>query len=326
MTEVGFIPEQSKNALFIETGQKSYNQLMAQKVTKRDLVINFRKPRDGELFAQLPMFGEVDFATFTQAARLVLTEALTEHPGALTDRLYDELVSRLVRKGQFERHDFDELLRSVAEPVSEPRMANLFEKEQPNLFGTHEVVRWYLKATIDVVDEAESAKEIAAARRLEAFMTRYLADNPEQAGVHYSDIFEQYLPVKDKPRRLMQEWLPEYFFKTPEGTWRPPANDQERAQLATLRSSGLLRRVKRFGNALLQGVPPYERDKPESPSTLADWVRQCRRAGLYEIGRVLYENSGMRFDGLDEVVLMDWRKIIRCGLEEVRNKQSFYIY
>jgi hypothetical protein len=229
-----------------------------------------------------------------------------------------------VRKGQFERHDFDELLRSVAEPVSEPRMHNLFDKEQPNLFGTHELVRWYLKATVDVVDEAESAKETAAARRLEAYMVERLKWGKEEMkksgeafytfspssfsleeGVHYSDLFEQYLPVKDKPRRLLQEWLPEFFFKTPEGTWRPPTNDQERAQLAALRSTGLLRRVKRFGNALLQGVPPSEHDKPESPATLADWVRQCRRAGLYEIGRALYEKSGARFDGLDEVRQME---------------------
>ena len=159
MTEVGFIPEQSENALFIDTGQKSYNQLMAEKVTKRDLVINFRKPRPGELTGQSNLFEASDFSTFQDAARHVLVEVLTAHPGSPADRLYDELVSRLVRKGLFERHDFDEVLRSVAEPVSEAKMQNLFEKESPNLFGTHEVVRWYLKASADVVDEAESAKE-----------------------------------------------------------------------------------------------------------------------------------------------------------------------
>lgn len=230
----------------------------------------------------------------------------------------------MVRTGQFERHDFEALLRSVAEPVSEARMANLFEKEQPNLFGTHEIVRWYLKASADVVDEAESAKETAAARHLETFMARYLAENPEEAGVHYSNLFEQYLPVKDKPRRLLQEWLPEFFIKTSEGTWRPPANEQERAQLAVLRSSGLLRRVKRFGNALLEGVPPHDRDKPESPAALADWVRQCRRVGLYEIGRTLYEKSGIRFDGLDEVRLIeleeDYQVCVRRSEKPVQKK------
>jgi DNA modification methylase len=305
LAEAGFIAENREITLYLDTAQKSYNQATGETSKKRDLIINFRKPYPEEITSQLSLFDARDFTTFQDAARAVLVEALTSHPGSTADRLYDELVSRLVRKGQFERHDFDELLRSVAEPVSEPRMANLFEKEQPNFFGTHEVVRWYLQASADVVDEAESAKEIAAARRLETFMARYMVENPEEVGVHYSDLFEQYLPVKDKPRRLLQEWLPEFFFKTSEGTWRPPANDQERAQLAALRSSGLLRRVKRFGNALLQGVPPHERDKPESPITLADWVRQCRRAGLYEIGRVLYEKSGIKFDGLDEVALVE---------------------
>lgn len=309
MAEVGFIPEHSDLPLYIDTGGKTYNQSTADKSTKRDLLINFRKPQPGELTGQLAFFDASDFGSFQETARAVLIEALTNHPGSTTDRLYDELVSRLVRKGQFERHDFDELLRSVAEPVREVKMANLFEEEQPNLFGTHELVRWYLKATVDVVDEAESAKETAAAHRLETFMVRYLAENPEEAGVHYSDLFEQYLPIKDKPRRLLQDWLPEYFFKTASaegvGTWRPAKDETERAQLAALRSSGLLRRVKRFGNALLEGVPPHERDLPESPATLADWIRQCRRAGLYEIGRAMYEKSGMKFDGLDEVALLE---------------------
>lgn len=159
------------------------------------------------------------------------------------------------------------------------------------------------------------------------YITGTDTENPEELGVHYSDLFEQYLPVKDKPRRLLQEWLPEFFFKTPEGTWRPPADDQERAQLAALRSSGLLRRVKRFGNALLQGVPPHERDKPESPSTLADWVRQCRRAGLYEIGRVLYEKSGIKFDGLDEVKRIELEEdyqvcVRRSEVKPVAKKKS----
>jgi len=247
LAEVGFIAENREITLYLDTTQKSYNQTTGETSKKRDLIINFRKPYPGEITGQLSLFDASDFSTFQDAARAVLVEALTNHPGNTADRLYDELVSRLVRKGQFERHDFDEVLRSVAEPVSEARMHNLFEKEQPNLFGTHEVVRWYLKATVDVVDDAESAKETAVSNRLEAFMGRYLAENPEEAGVHYSDLFEQHLPVKDKPRRRLQEWLPEFFFKTPEGTWRPARDETERAQLTALRSSGLLRRVKRFG-------------------------------------------------------------------------------
>lgn len=279
MTEIGFIPEQVESALFIDTSQKTLNQLFADKVTRRDLVVNFRKPRPGELASQMFLSGDEDVATFAEKARAILSEALETHPGSPADRLYDELVSRMVRKGEFERHDFDQLLRSVAEEVDG---------------------RWYLLETADQVDEAESAKEAAAAARLEAFMDEYLAERPEEPGVHYSDLFEQYLPVQDKPRRLLADWLPEYFFKTPEGTWRLPANEEERAQKEALRTSGTLRRIKRFARALLEGVPPHDRDRPANTATAADWIRQCRRAGLYDLGRVLYEKGGFTFDEMSE--------------------------
>lgn len=300
MAEVGFIFEEVENTLFIDVSQKTLNQLHAEKVTKRDLVINFRKPRPGEVAAKVILTGEEDATSFFEKGRAILIEALEAHPGSTADRLYDELVSRMVRRGEFQRHNFDELLRSVAEPVTEPIMKNLFEPKEPDLFGSHEAVRWYLLDTAGLVDEAEGKKESAAAQRLEAFMQRWLREHPGESGVHYSDLFEQYLPIGDKPRRLLQEWLPEFFFKTAEGTWRPPKDEEERQQKLGLRSTGVLRHIKRFANALSEGVPPGERDKPANAATLADWIYQCRRAGLYDLGRILYEKGGLRFDGLGE--------------------------
>ena len=279
MAEVGFISDLTDYALYIDTGQKTYNQTQAEKVTKRDLVINFRKPRPGELTYQLTLFGDEEPTTFAQKASLIITESLEKQPGSSADRLYDDLVSRMVRKGEFERHNFDEILRGVAEDVDG---------------------RWYLLETADQIDESESRKETEAAAHMETFMHQYLQENPGEVGVHYSDLFEQYLPIGDKPRRLMQEWLPEFFIKTDEGTWRPPSNDEERAQKEALRTSGMLRRIKRFANALLEGVPPHERDVPANTATAVDWIRQCRRAGLYEQGRALYEKGGFTFDGLIE--------------------------
>ena len=140
--------------------------------------------------------------------------------------------------------------------------------------------------------------------------------------MHYSDLFEQYLPVKDKPRRLLHDWLPEFFFKTAEGTWRPPANDEERQQKAALRSTGALRRIKRFANALLEGVPPYEKDRPENAPTLADWIRQCRRAGLYELGRVMYEKGGLNFDGLDEMAQIELEEDYQVCVRRSEKKEG----
>ena len=280
--EVGFISEKIENVLSIERDRKSWKQATTSQVQKRDLVINFRKPKPGELNGQLSLFEATDFVTFLEAARGVLTEALTSHPGYSADRLYDELVSRLVRRGQFERHNFDEILRSVAE-------------EAPPGSG-----RWYLLDTSGQIDETESKKEISSALRLETFMQKYLKEHPDESGIHYSDLFEQYLPIKEKPRRLLQDWLPEFFFKTAESTWRPPATDEERQQKAALRSSGALRRIKRFTNALSDGNPPFDKDKPENAATMADWIRQCRRAGFYDLGRALYEKGGLQFSELNE--------------------------
>ena len=307
MSEVGFISEASSSTLFIDTATKTLKQLFSDKITKRDLVINFRKPREGEVAAKVLLTGEEDATTFSEKARIILREALERHPGAPADRLYDELVSRMVRKGQFQRHNFDELLRTVAEENS-----------------------GYLLDTADKVDETEARKENAAAARLETFMQAYLKKLPDDGGVHYSNLFEEYLPIGDKPRRLLQDWLLEYFYKTEEGTWRPPANEDERQIKIALRLSGELRHIKRFANALSEGVPPSERDRPSNAATLAEWIYQCRRAGLYEIGRVLYERGGLRFDSLSEErqlqVEEDYQLCVKRGAQDdskpKRNKKK----
>ena len=180
MTSIGFIPDTIDETLYIDASQKSIKQITANQVTKRDLVINFRKPRLGEVAPALAITGDEDATTFAEKARVILADALERHPGASADRLYDELVSRMVRRGEFERHNFEALLAQVAEPVREPVMRNLLDPTPPDLpvGGGHEVVRWYLKERADHLDEAESRKEAAAAARLEKFMVAALTPGP----------------------------------------------------------------------------------------------------------------------------------------------------
>ncbi len=308
MAEAGFIIDKTDSALFIDTEQKSYNQQTADKSTKRDLVMNFHKPRrisvgfthtNGVVVSIISDGKAVGIPTFTEVAGQIVREYLDCHPGVTKDRIYDELVTRLVNSSSMEAHDFDALLRSVADEVQQPVKEDLFHNRAPDLFGSHIQSRWYLKETADQLDQAEQAKEDAAAARLGKFITDFLGKNPEAEGVHYSDLFEQYLPVQDKPRRLLADWLPEYCIKTPGGTWRVPDKD-EAAQLAQLREQGTLRRIKRFANALLEGVPVRDKDRPESSVDLLDWLRQCRRAGLFEQGRALYEKGGLNLASLSE--------------------------
>jgi len=301
MAESGFIADKSGETLFIDTGQKSYNQLTADKVTKRDLVINFRKAKSDEVSAGTEITGEEDPEAFGEKLRVLIADFLLATPGVSKDRIYDHVVSRMVRAGVMQAHNFEEYLQQVAEPITEPVKKNLFEDKDPDLFGTHETVRWYLKSTqLDVVDSAESAKEDRAAEKLKRFIETKIQASPWVDGIHYSDLFEQFISaVHDKPRRPMVEWLLDYFYKTDSGTYRLPANAEEARLKTEGRSKGTSRRIKRYLAFLEQGVA-IPTGEQQSDATLADWIRHAKIAGMYEAGKTLFERGGLRLDHLDE--------------------------
>jgi hypothetical protein len=292
MAEAGFIVEKSDSALYIDTGQKSYNQLVADKVNKRDLVINFRKPKPGELTSSIAISGEEDKTTFNEKVRQIIRDYLGANPGSTKDRVYDEVVSRMVRSGQMEAHDFNELLEQVAE---EAKIES----------GKNGGGRWYLKETeLVIADAAENAREDAAAEKLGAFIKGFLKKNPGDEGVHYSDLFEHYIyAVKDKPRRQLAEFLPDYFYKTAQGTWRLPASEEEEKAKHEARVKGLGRRVKRYIAQLELGAAIPDHERPND-ATLAEWIRHCKRAGLYEQGKLLYEKGGLNPDNLPEEAMV----------------------
>ena len=301
MAEVGFIVDKSDTALYFDTLQKSYNQLTADKVTKRDLIINFRKPKPGEITSKIQMNGSEDPETFNEKVRAIIREHLENQPGAAKDRIYDEVVSRMVRQQRMEAHNFEELLRQVAEEVQEPVMEDLFNPRKADLFERHIKSRWYLKETeLEVVDAAESAKEDTAAEQIDKFISTQLAKHPEWDGVHYSDLFEQYVyTVKDKPRRPLAKWLLDYFYKTDSGTYRLPQTEEEKQLKATGRAQGINRRIKRYLAFLEQGLAVPAKERPND-ATLAEWIRHCKRTGLYEQGKILFEKGGLNPENLSE--------------------------
>jgi DNA modification methylase len=305
MAEVGFLVDKSDTALFISAKQKSYNQLNADKVNKRDLVINFRKPRPGEVAASVTITGEEDATTFNEKVRPIIRDYLTANPGETKDRIYDEVVSRMVRAGRMEAHDFDELLAQVAEEVREPLSSRTFAGSGQSASAAREASRWYLKETeMTVVDSAESAKEDSAAASIKSFITQNLAKHRAAQGVHYSDIFEHFVyTVKDKPRRPLAEWLLDYFYKTDEGTYRLPASEEEEELKRQGRASGTNRRIKRYIAYLQQGVALPERERPND-ATLAEWIRSAKRSGMYEAGKLLYEKGGLNLDNLPEGMMV----------------------
>ncbi len=292
MASCGFLIDKSNEVNFIDTGGKTYNQTQSDKVTKRDLVINFRKPIFGEASKDLIITGNEDIQTFNEKVTDIIRDYLLAHPSTSKDRIYDNLVSRMVKSGHMEAHDFNTILTSIAEPSKE--------------YGKENVERWYLKETeLEIIDTAESAKEDAAAEIINSAISKQLEKNPEVEGVHYSDIFEQYIyAVKDKPRRPLADWLPDYFYKTSEGTYRLPITEEEVQIKKDGRAKGLNRRIKRYIAFLEQGVSIIDEERP-SDATLSEWIRHCRRSGMYEQGKLLYERGGITFDRLSDEQQVD---------------------
>jgi len=293
MAMAGFLAEQVSRALAIDTSQKSYQQLRGDKVVKRDLIINFRKPKPGEVMVAITITGTEDKTTFSEKVHQIVRDYLDANPGSTKDRVYDEVVSRMVRSGQMEAHNFDELLSQVAD---EARVEG--EKDQGG--------RWYLKETeLVVADAAETDREDTAAAKLCAFIKGHLKKHPGDEGVHYSNLFENYIySVKDKPRRQLADFLPDYFYKTDQGTWRLPASEEEDRAKREARVKGLGRRVKHYIAQLEQGVIIPDQERPND-STLAEWLRHCKRSGLYEQGKLLYEKGGLNLDNLTEDALVN---------------------
>jgi len=309
MLETGFIPDQSTTAVRMETTAKSEKQLKGARGednTLRDLVVNFRRSRLGEGDASIVINGSEDKRTFNEKVCQIIRDYIGTNPGSFKDGIYDEVVSRMVRSGQMEAHDFDERLRQVAEEVKTPVMKNLLEHKDADLFSSHEIGRWYLKEEeLTVADAAETAREDAAAEKISAFIKEFLTKDPEDERVLYSDLFEHYIyAVKDKPRRHLTEFLPDYFYKTEQGTWRLPASEEEERAKSEARVKGLGRRIKRYIAQLDQGVVIPDHERP-SDATLTEWVRHCKRSGLYEQGKLLYEKGGLNLDNLTEEAMVN---------------------
>ena len=53
-----------------------------------------------------------------------------------------------------------------------------------------------------------------------------------------------------------------------------------------------------------QGLAVPARERPND-ATLAEWIRHCKRSGLYEQGKLLYEMGGLNLDSLSEEMQVD---------------------
>jgi DNA modification methylase len=118
MLKVGFVPGDASAAPTIDTGSRTYNQRTSDKVVKRDLVIGFRKPRPEESRKQAIAGGGGE-VSFHDKATETIRAFLSAHPGVTKDRIYDHLISVMIRTGPMEDLNFEKLLSLVASRSAE---------------------------------------------------------------------------------------------------------------------------------------------------------------------------------------------------------------
>ena len=287
MKKAGFVMELTDSAIFIETGQKSYNQLVGNKIIKRDLVINYRKPKADQSCYSAKAPDNWAGRSFSEIVLIIIREYLENVPGSDKDRIYDEAVSRLIHAGRMETHNFEALLKLIACNV-------------PDENGNE---RWYLRESeFRLADTAETARENNAAAIIREFIRINQIRHPELTGVPFDKLFEYYLySVNKKPRRPLAEWLSDYFYFTDDGFYRLPRSTAEEQNKANSRHQGLLQRIKRYLSYIENSRTMPAEMQPDN-ATLAAWIRHCKRAGLYAYGRTLYEKSGFKPDDLSEEI------------------------
>ncbi|HNS95578.1 MAG TPA: DNA methyltransferase [Polyangiaceae bacterium] len=112
----GFDAQSVGSATSIDTKSRTYNQYTVDKVNKRDLVLNLCKSPRARVFPAATVVGQ---DAFDERVREIIIAFLKKHPGSSKDRIFDEVVSTLLCTGPMQDHDFERILRQVAEPQGE---------------------------------------------------------------------------------------------------------------------------------------------------------------------------------------------------------------
>jgi hypothetical protein len=93
--------------------------------------------------------------------------------------------------------------------------------------------------------------------------------------------------------------LEDYCYNTDAGNWRPPLTDGEKKEKSGVRQRAVRRKIQRLYNMLERGEVIHEKQRPDTRA-LIEWIRHCRRTGLYAQGKMLYERGGLSLDQLTE--------------------------
>jgi SAM-dependent methyltransferase len=114
MTRVGFSLPDAHGAVSIDTGSRTYNQRLTDKLVKRDLVISFRKTRPTGRAISGFRQPAGDTAVPISRVEAAIEAFLRSSPGAGQDRIFDHVVNVMLQTATFEPCNFRKALRKVA--------------------------------------------------------------------------------------------------------------------------------------------------------------------------------------------------------------------
>ncbi len=252
--KAGFMDE--GEVLHVNSRRKTKSQLDSDKTQQRFLVINFKKPRNGER-KTLDRAEDIELQVIQ-----VVQDYLTKYPGRTRDKIYDEAIKRLFPTVKIEQFDLDEILK------------NFFRKVGAEWFapGTLITRKKDEEEKLGLFDEPEHPeKEVIY--KLQEFLKKY-------GSVPYSELREFYLrKLNIESSKDFDEIINENFVVEKGKVRLPSVEEQLKMQDVTIRYKK--RQIKSF----LEGSLNRHPDTQE----LCDWILFCYENELYKEGYKLFE-------------------------------------
>lgn len=252
--EAGFIDE--GEVLHVNSKMKTKSQLDSDKTQQRFLIINFKKPRNGER-KTLDKAEDIELQVIQ-----VVHDYLTKYSGKTRDQIYDEAIKRLFTTVKIENFDLDKILMNFFRKVGDEWFAP----------GTLITRKKDEKEKLGLFDEPEHPeKELIL--KLQEFLKKY-------GTVPYSELREFYLRKLNVENSKDFDEIVNDNFIVEKGKIRlPTLEEQLKMQDVTIRYR------KRIIKSFLEGNLNRQPDTQE----ICDWIAFCYENGLYKEGYKLFK-------------------------------------
>jgi len=262
--DAGFVDE--GEVIHIGSSRKTKSQMDSDKTQQRYLVINFKKPKNGER-KHLPGTENIEYNVI-----VAVQEFLQGRGGQTRDVIYDQVIKTLFTSVQIEQFNLDEILKNFFRKVGDKWYA-------PGALVSRagaETSKGQLRLALDAVEDPETEAVV----KLQEFLARH-------GTVPLAELREYFL------REIPFEWQERVDFNVAiegfvvkEGKVRLPSPDEQQVKqdvTARIRT----REIRKF----LEGTL----DKQPADADLCAWIEFCYQHELFAEGVQLFSRVDAAF-------------------------------